>query len=90
MIKENKFNEKFSDEFKLYTKKEFLDSKLLGYGKQHKKIDDFIGDYIAVAISNSAINLNTYLSIPKPIKLSSHCGLTKNEMEVPLIAFDLK
>ena len=23
-------------------------------------------------------------------KLSDHCGLTKNEMEVPLIVFDLK
>ena len=86
---ENKFKEKFSDEFKLYTKKEFLDSKLLGYGKQHRKIDDFIGDYVAIAISDSAINLETCLSPEKPLKLSSHCGLTRNEMEVPLIVFDL-
>ena len=86
---ENKFKEKFSNEFLLYSKKEFINSNLLGYGPMHPKIDDFIGDYVAIAISDSAINLNTYLSKDSYTKLSNHCGLTKNEMEVPLIAFDL-
>lgn len=87
---ELKFKEKFTDEFLLYSKKDFIDSNLLGYGKQHPKIDDFIGDYVAIAISDSAINLGTYLSSEKHLKLSNHCGLTENEMEVPLIVFDLK
>ena len=87
---ENKFKQKFKNEFILYSKKEFIDSNLLGVGEMHKKVDDFIGDFIAVAISDSAINLDTCLSPEKPLKLSSHCGLTKNEMEVPLIIFDKK
>ena len=87
---EKKFREKFEGEFLLYSKEEFMNSNLLGYGNKHKKVDDFIGDYIAIAISEASIKLGTYLSNEKPLKLSDHCGLTKNEMEVPLIIFDLK
>jgi len=57
----------------------------LGYGNQHPKIDDFIGDYIAISISDSIIKLGTKLSKEKKDKLSTHCGFTKEEMEVPLI-----
>lgn len=54
-------------------------------------IEDFIGDYVAIAISDTRILLGTYLS--REIKhldekKSTHCGLTRNEMEVPLIVFD--
>ena len=80
----------FSLEVMSKSKEDFLNSNLLGYGKKHPKIDDFIGDYIAIAISDVSINLGTYLSPKKNVKLSDHCGLTKNEMEVPLILFDLK
>ena len=62
----------------------------MGYGTPHKKIDDFIGDYIAISVSDTAIKLGTYLSKEKYLKISDHCGLTRNEMEVPLIVFDLK
>lgn len=85
-----KFNEKFNKEFILFTKEEFLASNLLGYGVPHPKIDDFLGDYIAIAISDSAINIKTALSKERNVKLSNHCGLTENEMEVPLIVFDMK
>ena len=87
---EKKFKDNFDGKFLLYSKEDFLNSNLLGYGKKHPKIDDFIGDYIAIAISDVSINLVTYLSPKKNVKLSDHCGLTKNEMEVPLILFDLK
>lgn len=85
-----RFNKLFKDKYILYTKKEFLGLNLLGYGKKHKKIDDFIGDFIAVAIADVNIKLSTYISEEKSDKKSSHSGLTKNEMEVPLIAIDLK
>lgn len=87
---EEKFKEIFKNDFLLYSKKDFENLNLLGYGQKNKKIDDFIGNYISIAISDSAINLGTYLSNEKPNKLSDHCGLTKNEMEVPLIVFNLK
>ena len=66
-------------------KKEFLEKHLLGYGEQHKKIDDFIGNYIALSTAGSMIRLETFLAEGKPIRKSTHCGLTKEEMEVPLI-----
>ena len=56
-------------------------------------MEDFIGDYIAIAISDTRILLGTYLSremLPPNEEKSAHCGLTKNEMQVPLIVFDLK
>lgn len=82
---EERFQNAFGDEFLLMTKSEFLDKHLLGYGEKHPKIDDFIGNYIALSISGSMIRLETFLAEGKPVKKSTHCGLTQEEMEVPLI-----
>ena len=82
---EERFKNAFGDEFLLMTKKEFLDKNFLGFGNKHPKIDDFIGNYIALSTKGSIIVLETYLADGKPVKKSTHCGLTKQEMEVPLI-----
>ena len=82
------FNEKFSEDFLLLSKEEVLEKHLLGYGDKHKKIDDFIGNYLALSISDSIIRLQTYLVDGKPVKKSTHCGLTKDEMQVPLIIIE--
>lgn len=90
---EDRFNKKFKDKYILYSKEDLLKNHLLGYGNKHKKIDDFLGDYIAIAISDTRVKIGTYLSreMKHPDeKKSTHCGLTKNEMEVPLITFNLK
>ena len=79
------FEENFKDEFILYTKEEFLNKKFLGEGTKHRKIDDFIGNYIAMAISDSIIKIETDISKEKKNKKSTHCGLTEDEMIVPLI-----
>lgn len=84
------FKEKFQNKFILFTKQEFLEKNLLGYGEKHPKTDDFIGDYIAISISDSIIKLETNISKPKNNKKSTHCGFTPNEMEVPLILIDCK
>ncbi len=84
-IFEERFNNIFKGKFWLMKKEEFLDKHFLGYGKKHPKIDDFIGNYIALSISDSIIRLETFLADGKPVKKSTHCGLTKEEMEVPLI-----
>ena len=89
-IFENYFINNFKDEFLLFTKEEFLDKHILGYGKKHKKIDDFLGNYIAISIGSSILKLGTNISKTKPEKKSTHCGLTKEEMEVPLIVRSIK
>ena len=58
---------------------------MLGFGKKHPKVDDFIGNYIALSASSSMIRIETFLADGKPVKKSTHCGLTKEEMEVPVI-----
>lgn len=82
---EERFKNAFGDEFLLMTKNEFLNKHLLGYGEKHPKIDDFIGNYIAISVASSIIRLETFLADGKPVKKSTHCGLTKEEMEVPVI-----
>lgn len=82
---EKNFNEKFKNEFILYKKEEFLNRNLLGVGTKHPKIDDFIGNYIAISIGNSIIKLGTNISEDKKPKMSTHCGFSPEEMEVPLI-----
>lgn len=80
-----RFNKVFEKEFWLITKEDFLDKyHFLGYGNKHAKIDDFIGNYIALSVAGSMIRLETFLAEGKPIKKSTHCGLSKEEMEVPI------
>ena len=82
---EDIFYKKFKNEFLLFTKEEFLEKNLLGIGKKHKKVDDFLGNYVAISIGSSIIKLGTNISKEKVNKKSTHCGFTKEEMEVPLI-----
>lgn len=87
---EKYFEDNMNDEFILFSKEEFLNRNLLGYGNKHPKVDDFIGDYIAIAISDAIIKLETNICKGKVNKKSTHCGFTPNEMEVPLIVIDCK
>ena len=82
---EDRFKKAFGEEFMLLTREEFLDKHFLGYGEKHSKIDDFLGNYIAISVSTSIIRLETFLVEGKKVKASTHCGLTKEEMEVPVI-----
>lgn len=87
---EERFNSVFGEEFLLMAKEEVLQKNLLGFGKKHPKIDDFIGNYIAMSTSSSIIRIETFLAEGKPVKKSTHCGLTKEEMEVPVIVIKNK
>ena len=87
---EERFNIIFKDDFWLMTKEEFLEKNMLGFGEKHPKIDDFIGNYIALSTGSSIIKIETFLGEGKKAKKSTHCGLTKEEMEVPLIVINNK
>lgn len=84
---EKVFNERFGEDFILYTKEEFLGKHMLGFGNKHKKVDDFIGNYISLSIRGASFKLGTYISKEKipDVWKSAHCGLSSEEMEVPLI-----
>ena len=69
----------------LLTKEEVLELGLLGVGEQHKKVDDFLGNYVGVAIGSSIFRLQNDYFEGKRVKKSTHCGLTKDEMDVPVI-----
>jgi predicted AlkP superfamily pyrophosphatase or phosphodiesterase len=81
--------QKYEDKFLLFDREEFLKHKFLGVGKMHPKIDDFIGDYIAIAISDSAMK-PIYMQNGKWKKefKAHHAGLTEDEMLVPLFKID--
>lgn len=95
-VKEEKkkdFEKIFKKEFKdfvLLTKEEVLELGLLGNGKQHRKIDDFLGNYVAVSIGSSIFRLQNDYFEGKKVKKSTHCGLTKDEMDVPVIVVECK
>ena len=78
-----KFNLYFSNIFKLYTTKEFIEGGFLGEGNKHPMIDKFFKTYVAIAISD-------YYFVTKhndDLFKSHHAGLTRNEMSIPLIFY---
>ena len=84
---ENIFRREFKD-YLLFTKKEILEMGLLGNGMQHFKIDDFLGNYVAVSIGSSIFRLQNDYFEGKKVKKSTHCGLTIEEMDVPVIVLE--
>ena len=74
----------------LLTREEALKLNLFGFGDKHPRLDEFLGDFVAVSISDSIIRLQTYLTEGKVVKKSTHCGLTEDEMLVPVICIDKK
>jgi hypothetical protein len=77
------FKETFKDKFLLLTKEEIIEQELFGIGKEHKIFRDSLGDYIAIAVSDESIFITHKEAEMMP---GGHAGLTKEEMEIPLIA----
>ena len=74
------FKKVYDGRFDLLTKKEVLDRRLFGTGKEHEKFRDMLGDYIAIATDD----LSIMFAEEKPWK-AMHGGLSENEVKVPLI-----
>jgi hypothetical protein len=80
------FYKAFRDDFLLLSKKEVIEQKLFGNGNPHPKFEEFIGDFMAVAISDQGI----VYSHESKQHASNHAGLTSQEMMVPFIAVEKK
>lgn len=76
------FHKNIPDGFILLTKQEVIDKQLFGNGKENPRFRKCLGDFMAISISDWAINDNhdTHQII------STHGGLTEDEMLVPFIA----
>jgi len=80
---------KFRKDFIVMTRKEFFRKGLLGPGRKHHKIDDFIGDYVAIGIGGAQIKQHYPQSEGHDL-IAHHAGLTRDEMIVPLIVIDFE
>jgi len=81
------FNKEFGDTFLLLNKEDVKKQRLFGPGMEHPQFDGMLGDYLAVAIGDLSI-FNTQEEKEKFIGV--HAGLTKEEMEIPLIVVEKK
>lgn len=81
------FSHAFGDKFILLTHDEFLQSGLLGDGDMHQKVEDFVGDYVAIAVSDIALWYKDANGEYNAFK-GAHAGLTSEELSVPLIVIE--
>ncbi|MBP1754537.1 MAG: type phosphodiesterase/nucleotide pyrophosphatase, partial [Firmicutes bacterium] len=81
------FRKHFQEDFMLLSRKEVIEQKLFGEGRQHPRFEEFLGDYMAIATGVRSI-FNTREEAESFIGV--HAGMTENEMMVPLIVIEKK
>lgn len=64
---------------------EVFASGLFGPGTLHRKIDDFVGDYLACATGQTILRYRSLFNRPRTPFKGHHAGLCVEEMMVPLI-----
>lgn len=75
------FKKYFGGDFEIYSREEAIERELFGSGLPNNNLNYIIGDYIAVAINNISLkNIDE-----EPIKYRGHSGLTREEVDLPLI-----
>lgn len=84
---EKAFLHHFQKDFLLLSKQEVISSELFGSGKLHPRFEEFLGDYLAVAISNVSIFTTTEKA--KQF-VGVHAGMTDTEMMIPFIVIERK
>lgn len=81
---EESFNKQLGDKFKLLSRKEVLDNKLFGEGKNHERTEDFLGDYLAIATDKYCMGISRMNNN----LIAHHAGLTEKEMLVPFVMIE--
>ncbi|MCM1022778.1 MAG: alkaline phosphatase family protein [Prevotella sp.] len=87
---ERAFHNHLGNDFILLSKNDIIAKGILGGGRPHPKIADFIGDYMICAIADKSVRYLTLNTKPKPPRAADHGGLTEEEMTVPLIIIPTK
>lgn len=76
------FADTFGDDFLLFSREDVIRGKLFGEGVPHPRFEEFIGDFLAISITDKGIVYSDNV-----VKFrSSHAGMTPEEMEIPFIA----
>lgn len=86
-IFEEEFDRLFGGEFVLYTREQFLKTGLLGSGKMHPQILKFLGNYLAISVSNRSLRYTTG-EVNFPNMKAEHAGISDKEMLIPLIMIE--
>ena len=76
------FKRNFGNKFLLLKREEALKENLFGVGKNRENLNELLGDYIALATSNTSI-FNTHFDMQR--MPGCHAGLTVEETCIPLI-----
>ena len=79
------FEKTFGNKFWLVPKAEVIERKLFGPGTEHPLFRDKIGDFLAIAVSDTSL-FNTH--VEAKLMPGGHAGLSKEELEIPLIAIE--
>ena len=79
------FKKHFGDDFLLLTKEEVLAEKVFGTGKDHKELEAMLGDFVAFSVTEKAL-FNTHIEAQE--MPGGHAGLTREEIEIPLIVIE--
>lgn len=75
------FRKAFPEGFNLLNKEEVLQIQLFGTGKENSRIQESLGDYMAIATDRYSLAY----SRQKHALIGMHAGLTEEELTVPLI-----
>ena len=79
------FKELYEDDFILLSKEEVLASHLLGDHENHPRLDDFIGDFMAIGKHNKHF---VYNAEPADFKFKgAHAGCHIDELLIPVITY---
>ena len=79
---EELFNKTFKEDFILLDKKQVFERKIFGDKESHPKFEEFLGDYLAIAISDMS-----FVSIDKEFIKGHHAGLCDDETAIPVIVY---
>lgn len=83
-IFKKEFENTFPNKFLVLTKSEVYSKNLFGYGKKHPRVDEFLGDFLAIAVSD--LTIQNYFE--EDTFIGVHAGLDEREMTVPFIVIE--